>query len=247
MDISYIPFTFPNVPKVRAIFQTRVGGVSQNAYGGGNISFSTDDDKQCILKNRQSLEKTVGHNLSELFQIHGDNLIFDPEPIAMDALPKYEADGQATSKSGLGLIIKTADCQPILICHKAGGHIMALHVGWRGNRCAFILSAIHKFCENYNLLAKDLLAVRGPSLGPPMAEFINFDSEWGNEFKPWFSVHEKTMDLWSLTRHQLQQAGLLSANIFGLDMCTVSMNELFFSYRVEKQSGRQASIIWIAP
>ncbi len=247
MDISYIPFAFPNVPRVHCIFQTRVGGFSKNAYGGGNISFATADDKACVLKNRQSLQKTIGHELSELSQVHGDKLVFDPKPINMDAIPIYEADGQATSKCGLGLIIKTADCQPILICHKAGGHIMALHVGWRGNRCEFILSAVQKFCENYKILAKDLLAVRGPSLGPPMAEFINFDAEWGDEFKPWYSAQEKTMDLWTLTRHQLQQAGILPAQIFGLDMCTMTMDEQFFSYRKEKSSGRQASVIWIKP
>ncbi len=245
MDISYIPFQFPYIPRVKCIFQTRVGGVSKLAYGGGNIAFATNDDKDCILSNRLSLQKSIGHELSELYQVHGDNLVFEPEPISMEQSPRYEADGQATSKSGLGLIIKTADCQPILISHKQGTHIMALHVGWRGNRCEFIQSAVQRFCENYKILPQDLMAVRGPSLSPPRAEFVNFDAEWGKSFEQWFSIHSKTMDLWGLSRHQLQKAGVLPANIFGLDMCTASMNDLFFSYRMEKLSGRQASVIWI--
>ena len=51
------------------------------------------------------------------------------------------------------------------------------------------------------------------------------------------------MDLWGLTRRQLQQAGLPERQIYGLDLCTASNNGQFFSYRREKRSGRQASLI----
>ncbi len=245
MDISYIPFSFPNVSGVRCLFQTRVGGVSKGDYGGGNISFSTDDDPKLILQNRKSLQKCIGYNFSELYQIHGDELIFDPSPIQVDQNPLHRVDGQATNQAGLALMIKTADCQPILISHKLGKHIMALHVGWRGNRNEFIFTAVQRFCAQYELKPEDLMAVRGPSLGPQAAEFVNFDTEWGFDFSPWFSKQSMTMDLWSLSKHQLQQAGLLTHNIFGLDMCTASMNDIFFSHRKEKLSGRQASLIWI--
>ena len=53
------------------------------------------------------------------------------------------------------------------------------------------------------------------------------------------------MDLWGLTRRQLQRAGLPERQIYGLDLCTASNNGQFFSYRREKRSGRQASLIWI--
>ena len=52
------------------------------------------------------------------------------------------------------------------------------------------------------------------------------------------------MDLWGLTRWQLEQAGLLPRNIYGIDLCTASCNRQFFSYRCVKTSGRQASVIW---
>ncbi len=245
MDISYIPFSFPNVPNVHCLFQTRVGGVSNGAYGGGNISFATDDDPSLILQNRKCLQKCIGYDFSEVLQVHGNDIVFDPSPMQAEQQPIHKADGQATSKAGLALMIKTADCQPILISHNLGKHIMALHVGWRGNKNEFILTAVQDFCAKYQLQAVDLMAVRGPSLGPQMSEFINFNTEWGPDFKPWFCEQNMVMDLWNLSKHQLQQAGLLNHNIFGLDMCTATMNELFFSYRKEKLSGRQASLIWI--
>ncbi len=251
MDITGIPFSFPGLEKVQCLFQTRIGGASAGAYGGGNISYVTKDVPEAVCQNRVALQAKVGHPFCELSQVHGDALIFEPQPTLVEAartsagnvLP--EADGQATHKAGLALMIKTADCQPILIAHKSGQYIMALHVGWRGNKIAFIESAIGRFCQHYAIVPQDLFAVRGPSLGPTVAEFVHFSQEWGQEFLPWYDTAHKTMDLWNLTRHQLQQAGVLAQHIFGLDLCTYTMREHFFSYRQEKESGRQASLIWI--
>ncbi len=251
MGITSIPFSFPGVAKVRCLFQTREGGASSGAYGGGNISYVTKDAQKAVLHNRTDLTKYIGHPFSELSQVHGQELIFDPQPTLLEVARTYaghplpEADGQATDKTGLALMIKTADCQPVLLTHKEGKHIMALHVGWRANKIEFIASAIQRFCQHYDILAKDLFAVRGPSLSPPVAEFIHFADEWGENFLPWYDTARKTMDLWTLTRDQLCTAGVPLQNIFGLDLCTYSMREHFFSYRQEKESGRQASLIWM--
>ncbi len=247
MDITGIAFTFPGLTSVKCFFQTRHGGASLGAYGGGNISYATKDAPKHILRNRQALEAHIGKPIIELSQVHGDGLIFDPQtatPCFAEKGPSYEADGHATAKKNCALMIKTADCQPILLTHKEGTHIMALHVGWRGNRIGFIATAIRRFCDQYALKPADLMAVRGPSLGPAMAEFIHFDKEWGPEYEPWFTPQNKTMNLWHLTRHQLQQAGLRDDHIFGIDLCTATMHNDFFSYRKEKESGRQASLIW---
>ncbi len=251
MDITYIPFSFPAVPKVRCLFQTSPGGHSGKNYAGGNISFATKDVPQHVFANRRTLQRAVGCPFSELSQVHGDELVFEPMATPAEGfrhnpeLSLPEADGQATSKAGLALMIKTADCQPILLSHKSGDYIMALHVGWRGNRMDFITKAVAGFCETYSVHAQDVLAVRGPSLGPQVAEFVNFQEEWGDAYMPWYTAAEKTMDLWALTRHQLRQSGIPEAQIFGLDLCTYSMQSMFFSYRREKESGRQASLIWI--
>ncbi|CAK7028043.1 MAG: Polyphenol oxidase [Desulfovibrio sp.] len=249
MSISYIPFNFPGLSSVRCVFQTRPGGSGQGEYGGGNISFSVGDEAAHVADNRRSLLaslKTQGMSQwAELVQVHGDVMAFEPQPVACDALPAEEGDGMATDRPGLGLLIKTADCQPVLLAHRSGRYVAAMHAGWRGNRCDFPLTGVVRFCEHYDLRPQDVFAVRGPSLGPGMAEFVNFDREWGAQFRPWFDEESRTMDLWSLTRHQLMLAGLPARNIFGLDICTASNNEQFFSYRRAKASGRQASMIWI--
>ncbi len=248
MDITYIPFSFPNIKKVRCIFQTRTGGSSKGAYGGGNIIYTPADEQSNVLANRTALQRAVGHGFSELAQVHGDYVLFEPELTPVEGMQNAklpEGDGLASSKVGHALMVKSADCQPILIAHKDGKHIMALHVGWRGNRIEFIGTAIAQFCKHYNLIPTDLSAVRGPSLGPLCAEFINFDTEWGTDYEKWYNPQTKTMNLWELTRHQLHTAGLELSNIYGIDMCTYTMQNEFFSFRQEEQSGRQGSLIWI--
>lgn len=226
MAVAYIPFRFPGVPYVRCAF----GGMGMTA-------------------NRRALRDILGlAACMELTQVHGNAVLFDPVPIDDDALPTHEphaADGHATTLPSLGLMIKTADCQPILIAHRAGQHILALHTGWRGNTIDFPGTAVARFCDTYALHPRDLRAVRGPSLGHTASEFIHFDKEWGADFAAWFDAHSRTMDLWTLTRHQLRTAGLLESCIFGIDMCTHTMHEVFFSYRRNKTSERQASVIWI--
>lgn len=246
MAINGIEFAFPGIPDVRCFFQNRLGGESTGAFMASNISLDVGDNPKHVVYNRLQLQKQLELNSwCELKQVHGDTLLFDPSETPAGEPAINEADGSATDKAGKALVIKTADCQPILLAHKSGQYIAALHAGWRGNRIAFPISAVLAFCEQYSIQPSDVMAVRGPSLGPSEAQFINFDEEWGAEWKKWFTPESKTMDLWQLTKHQLRLAGIPENQIFGLDLCTKTLEDEFYSYRRDKLTGRQAAIIWI--
>ena len=241
--VKLIFFKFPALKNINCIFQQK----SPVMPDFGNISFNKDTNE--TVQNRQALQeylKNYGLNAwSECYQVHKDDLLFNPCETKLHEKANNEYDGLATDKKGLGLLIKTADCQPILIADKNEQHIMALHVGWRGNKCDFILSAIKKFCDKYKLEPQNLFAVRGPSLGPEKSEFINFNKEWGDNYLKWFDKENKTMNLWHLTNHQLQISGIPYNHIYNIDLCTASLNNDFFSYRKDKTNFRQANIIWI--
>ena len=232
--LNVLHFAFPGLPQVGCAVQT--AGMD----GTANMSWSHGDAAQVRTCRKNLLAALPGvERLAELKQVHGDAIVMEPE--AQDwlsgpqALP--EADGLACSLQhsgpGLGLVIKTADCQPILLAHRGGRHIAAIHAGWRGNRCNFPGTAVARLCEHYKLKPHDWLAVRGPSLGPACAEFA-----------PWFEPQSRCMDLWQLTRHQLQEAGIPAAQIYGMDICTRT-NPLFHSFRRDRNCGRQAAIIWL--
>lgn len=239
-------FSFPGLPQVGCAFQLREQPCPTDNCSGGNMTYLPQDDPLRVRRVRQALlQRLETPQWAELKQVHGDALHFEPEPASITEPPHVEGDGMATQRPGLALCIRTADCQPVLLTHQSGRYVMALHVGWRGNRCRFPVTAVQRFCAQYHLDPQELLAVRGPSLGPGRAEFRDFSAVWSQDFLPWYDQQSRCMDLWGLTRHQLQQAGLLSRNIYGIDICTASNPQLCFSYRHDHQTGRQASFIWI--
>ena len=246
MPLNFIFFRFPGVPHVCCAFQSR-GEQTEDVFAGGNVSLAVGDEPERVTACRAELAPTLGLEcVAELQQVHGDRIFFEPGKELMlrpDEAPKTEGDGLASSRYGLGLLIKTADCQPVFLAHESGRFVAALHVGWRGNRMDFPGSAVQAFCTRYGCAPKELFAVRGPSLGPAAAEFIHFEREWGADYAPWFDAGRRSMDLWRLTRRQLEQTGVFPARIFGLDLCTASLPQ-FFSYRRDKVTGRQANVIW---
>lgn len=232
-SLSFFPFYFPGVPKVRCLFTTKAAG-----------NLSAQPLSRDVIANRQRFMREAGFwEWAEACQVHGDSCL-EATPGAPDKSPSISGDGLFTDVRGRALLIKTADCQALLFADKKGTAVGAIHAGWRGNRLGFPTTAMAAFCKRYGLLPEDIMVVRGPSLGSGVAEFVNFDEEWGESYRPWFDDREKTMDLWGLTRHQLEQAGVPSAQIHGLDWCTLSHRNLFYSHR-RKDTGRQMAAIWI--
>ncbi|MBQ7739338.1 MAG: laccase domain-containing protein [Desulfovibrionaceae bacterium] len=243
-----IHFNFPGLPNVHCLFPLRdLSQISpNNPYSGGNLAYEIGDDKDNVSQNRQDIiQKYASLGLKRILdikQVHGQTIIFDPEKLDLSTI---SGDGLASCAKNCGLLIKTADCQPVLLCDEKGQYILALHIGWRGSRANFIGQGIAEFCQKYNLKPANLLAVRGPSLGPSVAEFKNYQTEWLDaHIKEFFDLTTLTMDLWSMTRRQLEDAGLKPKNIYGLDLCTYS-NLTCFSYRRNKICGRQGGLIWI--
>ena len=232
-----LPFAFPGLPSVRCAFTTReTGNISlYRTAPGENGLASTHATRRALLS-------SLGQDLwTELKQVHGDTFLIDPAPSDMESQAVLEADGLATSRVNHVLCIKTADCQPILLAHPQGC-IAAIHAGWRGNVLAFPTSAVAAFCNAYGVEPSEVRAVRGPSLGH--AEFVNFDQEWPERFTPWYDRKSRCMDLWALTRSQLREAGLQDRHIYGMDMCTYSLQAAFFSHR-RGDAGRQAGLVWM--
>lgn len=230
-----VPFLFPGIAGVRCLFSTAPAG--DMAAGEGR--------RERARRNRLHFMRLAGFDRwAETVQVHGDALVpaeGDPDPMrGGDA----KADGLHTAEKRVGLTIRTADCQPVLLASRDGGAVAALHVGWRGNAMNFPGSAVARLCEAFSCPPADLVAVRGPSLGPTASEFVNFADEWPPGFLPWYNREDRTVNLWALTRHQLEAAGLRPERIHSLDMCTRTMAGWFFSYR-RGDAGRQVAAIWM--
>ena len=193
---KYIPFCFPSLDKIFCIFTTNLMGDILK------------EDTKGILKREFSWR-----GIFEVNQEHKDKMIFFDSP----AIP-YEltADALATSLWGYPLLIKIADCQPLLIAHVSQQYIAAFHVGWRANRGGYIMKWVELFCDHYGVKPKDLFAVRGPSLSFHASEFKNFFTEWSEEYLVYYDATSKNVNLWEITKDQLVKSGLKEQNIFYL-------------------------------
>lgn len=253
MPVTMIPFQFPGIPQVGCAFTAR-------AFGNISLDFAVRDVHGNAVHEGKAVQETKVRRASipallgveafaEAHQVHGVRTLFEPGAQEAGTAAVEDADGLATSRPGLALMVKTADCQPILFAHASGRYVMGIHSGWKGNRQDYPYIAVCEFCEKYGLEPKDIWAVRGPSLGPAASEFVNFEAEWGADFLPWYDGAQRTMDLWRLAKDQLCRAGLLPGRVLGLDICTFDNREMFFSYRAFRrlgvEDGRQASFIWI--
>lgn len=252
--VGAISFRFPGLAGVSCAFTTRTGGESQPPFDGANLSFDVGDEPAHVGRNRRALAAQLGvSQWCELKQVHGEALHLEPAPASLEAFASagasLEGDALATAAPGVGLVVKTADCQPILLAHESCRFVAALHAGWRGNVLNLPGTAVARLCAHYGCAASELYAVRGPSLGPDKAQFVHFAQEFGQEFLPFFNRKADTVDLWRLTRHQLETAGLKRERIFGVDLCTQSNPQEFFSYRAARatqgRTGRMMSVIWM--
>jgi len=244
MSLQYLDFRFPGLDNVRCAFTMRGGGHGGGTFGSANMSLEVGDDGDAVRANRAALREELGLGVwQELRQVHGQDVHVDLEDDFFEG-SAIEGDGLFTSRPGHALFMKTADCQAILLADRAGRHIGALHCGWRGNAGNFPANGVRKFCACYGVDPVDVLAVRGPSLGPGKSEFVNFATEWDPMFKSYFNPVTRSVDLWTLTRNQLMGTGIPARNIYSLDLCTASSPQ-FFSYRRDKVTGRQVGVIWM--
>jgi len=244
--------TFRNLSAIPGLVHgvfTRHGGVSLPPYDSLNVSWSNGDSPGAVAENLRRIKKAAGlESLVSSRQVHGDSLNFIDKGSAgmlearAAALIAPPGDALATNLSGLGLVIKIADCQSILLVDPESRIIANVHSGWRGSVRNIAGKTVRYLEERFGLNPKGTLAAVSPSLGPCCAEFVNYRKEIPERF--WsFQVRPRYFDFWAITREQLKAAGISEANVEFAAKCTVCGKAQFFSYRGEGPTGRMASLI----
>lgn len=161
----------------------------------------------------------------DLKQIHSN--------IVLEAGRAKRGDALVTSEPGKILVIKTADCLPILFHEPEAKIIGAAHAGWRGLAKGLLLRVVEKMREK-GAEPKKLRVAIGPAIGPccyKVGEEVFRAFE--NNGTLYVRKGEK-LDLFETAVQQLKKAGLERDNIHLLPLCTYC-NEIFFpSFRRER-------------
>lgn len=143
---------FARLPRVRHGFSTRSLGDAAAPFGG------------------DALERALGGSAGRwtrhgLRQEHGVVVLEASEATATD--PPPPGDGLVTTRRGHLLVIRTADCLPILLAAVGTGGVLALaavHAGWRGLVAGIVPRALA--CIGEAAPGARIVAAFGPAIGP---------------------------------------------------------------------------------
>lgn len=185
-----------------------------------------------------------------LDQIHSD-IIHVVDEILDERLV---GDAMLTKKKGVLLIIKTADCLPILIVDKEKRTVGAVHCGWKNTSQRLIQKVVKNMKEHFGCDASALLVAMGPCIGRNCYEVgEDLRQEFKRNglsleaFKRYPNKKGKyLLDLKRANRLQLTEVGASESNISEVGLCT-SCQEDLLSYRRDKErKGRMLSFIGLS-
>ena len=151
-----------------------------------------------------------------------------------------------------------ADCLPVLLAEPAGQWVAAAHAGWRGLAgdmgLGVVEVAVNAMRERMRTDVAQLQVWLGPCIGPQAFEvghevrdaFCGVDAQASHCFQPGPMKGKWWADLPALARMRLQALGVtqITGNDGSSAWCTVAQQDLFFSHRRDRVSGRFAASIW---
>lgn len=256
---------FLNVRGVGHAFSTRDGGVSTLPHTTSmNAAFGKGDDDDTVRENIKLLCETAGISYAGIVgsaQHHTTFVRLVTEDNSGEGIYKDNpstSDGFATDRPGVSLIVRTADCAPILAAGvKADGSpvVGAAHAGWKGTVGGIGANLIAALVS-LGAVKETVCAAIGPCIGvchfEVKEDFIDaVASEKGKDFA---SRHIKKRgesyfaDLASMNVEILEGAGIPRERIDVCGLCTVCDPVTFHSHRATKGvRGTMGNVIGIMP
>lgn len=220
----------------------RVGGLSQGPFSSLNVGFHPQENPNHVYANREIIKQILFQGqeaaLIEVDQAHTANVAILPTKDR----PQGPYDGAITQLTRVGIMMKHADCQACLLYDPEHNVIANIHSGWRGSVANIYAEAIALLGRTWQTKPEKLIACISPSLGPCHAVYEN----WKEIFPPHFGsfqTEENLFNFWEISRHQLQECGLNPSHIEVAKKCPYDTPELFYSYRRNEITGRNATCI----
>lgn len=162
-----------------------------------------------------------------------------------------DADLLITAAPALAVVVRTADCAPILLADRRTGAVAAVHAGWRGTAAGAVGVAVRALGSTYGVAPGDLVAAIGPAIGACCYQVGDevrqtFIAGHGPHAERWFTSDGDRwrLDIWTSNRDQLVAAGLTPGDVHVAGHCTATRLDRYYSFRVEgPAAGRQFAAI----
>ena len=181
----------------------------------------------------------------ELTQIHSNivNILDD------NYINKTKGDALITNKKNTPLVIKTADCIPILIYDKKNKVVALVHSGWKGTLNNIVIDTLNKMIEIYHSKKEDISVYLYPSIRKCHFE-VEIDVY--NQFKDKIKNIDKYttkkeikyyIDLQQIVIDNLKQNDI--KEIYDSKICTYCNHNIYHSYRYNHTNKRNYLLVII--
>ena len=206
-----------------------LSGFSTKALGDGR-------DPHVIL-NYFGYQKISYRKIVILDQVHSTNVhFFDGEK--KEPFNTIEnTDGVITNSEKVMLVVKTADCLPLLFVDKRRGLIGASHQGWQGSLKKMAVKMISAFVKKGSH-AQDISVAFGPAIGVCCYDIDDnrahqFLTEFDGYADKIFHVEKgkRHLNLARLNYLQLLEVCVKKENMDFFPFCTKCDDRHFFSFR----------------
>ena len=188
------------------------------------------------------VESACGVPFARLHQVHGADVRVVDGPMAPEEVP--EGDALVTTRRGLGLMVRVADCVPVLLADAASGVVGAVHAGRPGLAAGVVAAAVEAMREQG---AAHLRAWVGPHVCGRCYEVPAAMREEVATLVP--SAYAETswgtpaLDIGAGVASQLAAAGVEVTRVPG---CTREDRTLFSYRRDGAAAGRLAGLVWLS-
>lgn len=187
------------------------------------------------------VEEDCGVRFARLNQVHGADVLVVDGPTALDDVPT--GDALVTARRGVGLMVRVADCVPVLLADPRAGVIGAVHAGRPGMALGVVTAAVRVMLEQG---AEELRAWLGPhvcgrcyevpaAMRDEVAALVPeswAETSWGTP----------ALDIGAGVTAQLAAAGVEVTAVGG---CTLEDPDLHSYRRDGAAAGRLAGLVWL--
>ena len=175
-------------------------------------------------------------------QVHGAGVLMVDGP---DATDDSDADAMVSDRPGQALLVRAADCVPVLLADPEVGVVGAAHCGRLGLTAGVVPAAVAAMGERG---ARRIRAWIGPhvcgrcyEVPAPMRDEVADLLPAAGATTSWDTP---SLDLGAGVRAQLDAAGIPHHSV---DRCTREDDDLWSYRRDGEAAGRQGGLVWIRP
>ncbi len=230
----------------------RKGGFSRPPFASLNVGHTVGDDGNAVKANHGLVycaANTSEEDVVTAHQVHGRGVGI----VGMNHQRLYhETDALITNVPGLILMLRFADCTPVMLYDPVQEAVALIHSGRLGTLADIAGHTVHRMCKEYGSQPSQLMAGIGPSIGPccyqvgpEVVADVRARLPEAGRLLVQQSDNSFHFDLWETIRRQLEAKGVQQIELAGL--CTACHTDEFFSHRAERgHTGRFAALIGLS-